>query len=512
LFLHYLTLGKLLNGAVIALWIAGLAFAGGLALAVPLALLRTNRIPPVRWLVAAYLWVFRGTPLLLQLIFLYNVLPNTGIRLSAVQTAILGLALNEAAFVSEILRGGLLSVKPQQLDAAAALGLSPARTFRRVQLPQAMRVIVPALGNQAIVLIKDTSLASVIAVNELLLRSQQIVSTNFRYLPVFGATAVIYLVVTSVVVVAQRYLERRLDPDRAVRPTTLPVPTHALDGGIPLRSLPEGTPAMKVVDVTRAVGAKEILRGVDLTVEDGEVVCILGASGSGKSSLLRVITHLDAVDGGRIEVGGAVVGYRELGDRLVPVRSGRALAKARAAAHLGIVFQQFNLFDHLTVLENLVEAPLHVQGRRRNDVAQEAHQLLQRVGLDGLERRRPHQLSGGQQQRVAIIRALMTRPAVLLLDEPTSALDPELKGEVLDLVGELARAGMTLVIVTHEVEFARTCANRVVVMDDGVVIEDGPPDRVLTTPAQPRTKQLLRALDGRPASAIPALSQLDPLS
>ncbi|WP_082494726.1 amino acid ABC transporter ATP-binding protein [Cellulomonas sp. Leaf334] len=245
---------------------------------------------------------------------------------------------------------------------------------------------------------------------------------------------------------------------------------------------------VEVHGVHKSYGTLEVLAGIDLVVQPGEVTVVIGPSGSGKSTLLRVINHLERVDRGFVAVGGEVVGYERRGDTLRELREKEVL---RQRTRIGFVFQSFNLFPHLTVLENLLEAPVHAQGRPRREVEAEARVLLERVGLSDKADARPRQLSGGQQQRVAIARALATKPEVLLFDEPTSALDPELVGEVLDVIKDLAHSGTTLVVVTHEMGFARELADTVVFMDGGRIVEQGPPAQVLDHPQQARTRAFL---------------------
>ncbi|MBF6241006.1 amino acid ABC transporter ATP-binding protein [Nocardia otitidiscaviarum] len=246
--------------------------------------------------------------------------------------------------------------------------------------------------------------------------------------------------------------------------------------------------AVELRGVHKSYGHSEVLRGVDLAVRPGEVTVILGPSGSGKSTLLRVVNHLEKVDAGTVRVGGELVGYRRKGAKLHELPEAEIL---RQRSRIGFVFQNFNLFPHLTVLENVALAPRAAQRRSRDEAEREAIDLLERVGLAAKAAAHPRQLSGGQQQRVAIARALALRPRVVLFDEPTSALDPELVGEVLDVIRDLARDGATLVIVTHEIGFAREVADTVVFLDSGVVVEQGPPDRVLDHPVHPRTKAFL---------------------
>ena len=245
---------------------------------------------------------------------------------------------------------------------------------------------------------------------------------------------------------------------------------------------------VEVHGVHKSYAGTEVLHGVDLVVEPGTVTVVLGPSGSGKSTLLRSINHLEKVDRGFVALDGELVGYRRKGDKLHELAEKDVL---RQRTRFGFVFQSFNLFPHLTALDNIVEAPVSAQGRPRGEVEAEARELLARVGLADREGAYPRQLSGGQQQRVAIARALAMRPAVLLFDEPTSALDPELVGEVLSVIEDLARTGTTMIVVTHEIGFARRVADTVVFMDDGRIVEQGPPDQVLDAPQHDRTRAFL---------------------
>jgi len=240
--------------------------------------------------------------------------------------------------------------------------------------------------------------------------------------------------------------------------------------------------------VQKRFGRLEVLRGVSLEVDRGQVVVLLGASGSGKTTLLRCINHLEVVDGGRVYIEGELVGYREVDGRLRE-DSEREVARKRSA--IGMVFQRFNLFPHLTALNNVIEAPVHVRKLPRKEAARMGRELLAKVGLADKVDVHPSRLSGGQQQRVAIARALAMEPKLMLFDEPTSALDPELVGEVLEVMQSLAREGMTMIVVTHEMGFAREVADRLVFMDEGVILEEGSPEELLRDPRQERTRTFL---------------------
>jgi polar amino acid transport system ATP-binding protein len=245
---------------------------------------------------------------------------------------------------------------------------------------------------------------------------------------------------------------------------------------------------VKADNVHKSFGQVEVLKGIDLEVANGEVFCLLGPSGSGKSTFLRCINHLEQVDAGRLSVDGQLIGYKEIGGKLHEMHEREVAAQRR---DIGMVFQRFNLFPHMTALENVMEAPVQVRGESKAAARERGLGLLDRVGLADRAGNYPAQLSGGQQQRVAIARALAMKPKLMLFDEPTSALDPELVGEVLDVMKDLAADGMTMIVVTHEIGFAREVADTVVFMDGGVVVESGRPADVIGNPQHARTKSFL---------------------
>jgi polar amino acid transport system permease protein len=525
----YFTSGFLWSGALLAVQITICAIAIGFILGLLLALLRLSQIRVVRALAWLYIWLIRGTPQLLQLVFLFDALPIIGLKLGSFSTAVIAFSLSEAAFAAEIIRGGIISVNPQQGVAASSLGMGPMLTLRRIVLPQALRTILPALASDAIGMLKMTSVASVIFVNELTFRSQQIVSQTFEFFTVFIAAGMIYLILTSIISGIQAYLEYSMDPERKRgksagifafawmrKSTATPAPlgnpaaprlsakmrTELVKSLLePAASAPgasEQTPFLVCRRIWKSYGEREILKGVDLTVNRGEVVAILGPSGSGKSTLLRLINHLESIDEGEISVDGRYVGYAKQNGKLRPT-SGRA--KARAEVGISMVFQGFNLFSNLTALENIMEAPMRVHRVPRLEAEQTARKLMDAVGLGSHCDHLPHHLSGGQQQRVAIARALAVKPRLMLFDEPTSALDPELVGEVLNVMRSLAEAGMTMIVVTHEMNFARDVADRVVFFDEGEIVEEGKPADVLRAPKKERTKRFLNMLNGEQDAA-----------
>jgi len=282
-----------------------------------------------------------------------------------------------------------------------------------------------------------------------------------------------------------------MDPSSNVagwRPGHRPPPVHDILAAIGGPSTSAAEIVVEATDVHKSFGRTEVLKGIDLTVHRREVVVIIGASGSGKTTFLRCINHLEKINSGRIKVNGHLIGYREGDGKLVEDKE-RNIARQRQ--EIGMVFQRFNLFPHLTALENIIEAPIQVRGTDRDQAVEMGMALLDRVGLAVKADAYPSRLSGGQQQRVAIARALAMKPALMLFDEPTSALDPEMIGEVLEVMQELAREGMTMIVVSHEMGFAREVANRVVMVDEGRIIEEGTPQHFFDNPEHERTKAFL---------------------
>lgn len=508
--------------------LTALGAALGFTLGTGLALARVSRSPLLRALAWTFVWIFRSIPLIVLLLILNNLgylyetvwlgVPFTNITLAEWSTtqlvtpflaAVIGLTLNQAAYSSEIIRGGILSVDQGQHEAAAALGLPRRRQAFRIVLPQAMRSILPSAFNDIIGLAKGTSNAYILALPELFYTIQIIYRRNLEVIPLLMVATVWYLIILSVLSVIQAQVERhyargalrQLPPTllgRAwawLRPAAAPS-AHAAPAATdePPARAAAWTHAntrggnVDVQAVSKSYNGVRVLNNVSLHVPSGSVTVILGQSGSGKSTLLRSINHLERVDSGFIAIDGDLVGYRQEGDTLYELKEKDILARR---ADVGMVFQNFNLFPHLSVLDNVAEAPVSVRGLPRAEAEALARELLARVGLAHKADAFPRQLSGGQQQRVAIARALALKPKVLLFDEPTSALDPELVNEVLDVIKELARTGTTLLIVTHEIGFAREVADTMVFMDQGRILESGSPHKVLQQPDHPRLREFL---------------------
>ena len=503
---HYLTHDTILRGLLVTLELTALSMVVGIALGVVLAVMRLSTNPIVSSLAWIYIWFFRGTPVLVQILFWFNIavlypkiaigLPLGGPQLTHLNLAslitpftagVLALGLNEGAYMSEIVRAGIISVDEGQTEAAQALGMSRLLTLRRIVLPQAMRVIIPPTGNETISMLKTSSLVCRDRTDRAaLLRPDHL-------LPDVPDSAAPDRCEHLVPV-------RHQHPhDRAVLRRATLRPRHALRAAVPARGLGARTPRslrashamtamVKAEGVHKRFGQLEVLKGITLEVQPAEVMCILGPSGSGKTTFIRCINHLEQINAGRLWVDGELVGYRQVGDTLheLPDRE-----VARKRTEIGMVFQRFNLFGHMTALENVVEAPIRVKRTPKDVAVRSAKELLRRVGLEEKCDEYPSKLSGGQQQRVAIARALAMNPKLMLFDEPTSALDPELVGEVLEVMRGLAEIGMTMVVVTHEIGFAREVGDVAVFMDDGVVVETGDPNKVLVDPREARTKEFL---------------------
>ncbi|RQR83060.1 ATP-binding cassette domain-containing protein [Burkholderia sp. Bp9012] len=499
----------------------------GFALGALVALARLSRSRLLAASAWTFVWLFRSIPLIVLLLILNNLgylyehvrlgVPFTNIvwfdtpttdLISPFLAAVLGLTLNHAAFSAEVIRGGILAVDQGQLEAAAALGLPRGRQTTRIVLPQAMRAILPTAFNDLITLAKGTSMVYVLAMPELFYTVQVIYRRNLEVIPLLMVATVWYLIILTVLSAIQVQVERhyargalRNPPPSALtfllarigalrrRAATRSATADAtLQGTTADAPVPRTGGEVAVHNVSKQFGTQRVLDNVSFVAPRGSVTVIVGPSGSGKSTLLRTINHLERIDDGFIDIDGELIGYRRDGDALHELKE-RDVLKRRTA--VGMVFQNFNLFPHLTVLENLIEAPVAVGGVTREAAERTARTLLARVGLADKADAYPRQLSGGQQQRVAIARALALRPKVLLFDEPTSALDPELVNEVLDVIKELARSGTTLVIVTHEIGFAREVADHVLFMERGRIVESGPPAVVLDAPAHPRTRAFL---------------------
>ena len=451
----------------------------GIVLGFLLALARQS---PRRWLNNAagmYIWFFRSLPLLVLLIFVYNlpqIVPSTRFVLSSPYAAgLIALVLSEAAYIAEIHRGGLLAVAKGQLEAGKALGIRYRGIQRLIVVPQALRVALPTLANEYITIVKLTSLVSVISLSEILLVGQQLYTQNFLVMETLLAVAFYYVLIVTVFSQLLRVLEKHLDitrrQPRSVNTRDLPADSPSASHS----NTRNGEFALQARGLRKAYGKLEVLKGIDLDIRWGEVVSIIGPSGSGKTTLIRTLNGLESLDHGQI----ALQGQAFLRGSQAP---GPALARdvhMDAIVNIGMVFQSFNLFPHKTVLQNVMLAPHHHGHATQDELRWLSLGLLRKVGMLDHAGKYPHQLSGGQQQRVAIARALAMRPSVMLFDEPTSALDPELVGDVLAVIEALAKEGMTMIIVTHEMNFAFSLSDRVIFMEQGEIVQDAAPQVML---------------------------------
>ncbi|WP_342594952.1 amino acid ABC transporter permease/ATP-binding protein [Salinicola lusitanus] len=479
-FLSLFSVGDFWRACVTVIQLSLLSWLIGMAIGFVLALAKQSRHTWLRWPVSLYIWFFRSVPLLVLLIFVYNLpqlLPSLrGVLSQPFYAGLISLILTEAAYMAEIHRGGLLSVPQGQREAARALGIRPLGMQRLVVLPQAFRIALPTLTNEYITIVKLTSLVSVISLTEILLVGQRLYASNFLVLETLAAVAIYYVMIVTVVGWLLQWLERHLDLQKRRAPTLSDLQVEKIRDQLPLPPQPASAalgagqpPALQLRDIHKRYGDHEVLKGIDVQVGAGEVIAIIGPSGSGKTSLIRTVNGLEPLDGGEIVLFGE--SFLKAGER--------QSASFRADIHrVGMVFQGFNLFPHRTIVDNILMGPrYHTMGggAAKRDTALA---LLDKVGLLAHADKYPHQLSGGQQQRVAIARALAMQPDIMLFDEPTSALDPELVGDVLKVIRDLAEEGMTMLIVTHEMEFALSIADRVVFMEHGEVQADASPSAI----------------------------------
>jgi polar amino acid transport system permease protein len=443
-------------------------------------LLASAKLSSSRWMrvpASIYIWFFRSIPLLVLVVFVYN-LPQLFPASSSVlsdpfYSGLLALVVTEAAYMAEIHRGGLISVVKGQKEAGRALGIGFLGLQRLIVIPQAFRISLPTLINEYITVVKLTSLVSVISLTEILTIGQRLYAQNFLVMETLAAVGVYYVLIVSVFAWLFQRLESWLDlsarkpqtlDDDAMKALKARVGTPAL---VP-RAQPESgaAPALQLQNIHKRYGDHEVLKGIDLKVQAGQVVAIIGPSGSGKTSLIRTVNGLETIDQGEIVL---------FGESFINAADAPNNAQVRRGIrHIGMVFQNFNLFPHRTILDNVTLAPRY-HGVDSAISEQRAYALLDKVGLLAHADKYPHQLSGGQQQRVAIARALAMEPEIMLFDEPTSALDPELVGDVLNVIRDLAREGMTLLIVTHEMDFAMSISDRVLFMENGNIQLDAAP-------------------------------------
>lgn len=434
---------------------------------------------------SGYIWFFRSLPLLVLLIFvscLPQIFPSTRTILSsAFITGLISLVLSEAAYMAEIHRGGLISVPPGQSEAAKSLGLKFFGLQRLIIVPQALKISMPTLANEFVTIVKLTSLVSVVSLAEILVVGQRLYTQNFLVLETMAAVAFYYIMIVTVFSSALQWIEKRSD----VRFKAQKIGTindeeirKRIGQNLKFPELSEQNDdafALDAQKLSKAYGSQQVLTDISLKVKNGEVISIIGPSGSGKTTFIRLLNGLEKANQGEIFLHGKKFIHAEQ----KPSGHSTFWQDRSMIVDIGMVFQSFNLFHHLTVLDNVLLAALYHKRGTRAQLTPYAYAYLDKVGMAHHALKYPHQLSGGQQQRVAIARTMMMQPSIILFDEPTSALDPEMVGEVLDVIKNLAQAGTTLVIVTHEMRFAFDISDRIVFMEGGSIICDSTPEELL---------------------------------
>ena len=480
-FFSLFTMSAFYSACVTVIVLSTLGWFLGLVLGFVVACAKMSSHPWLNLPAGVFIWFFRSVPLLVVLVFVYNMpqlFPSTGPFLGVPFFAgLVSLVITEAAYIAEIHRSGLLSVNKGQHEAGHALNIGFLGIQRLIVIPQALRISMPALTNEYITAIKLSSLVSAISLPELLQTGQRLYSQNFLVMETLLAVAVYYVAIVTIFGSILQFIERKMDvPSRkpetlsdaecdALRQTSLAMPIRKTPR---TKGLP---PALQLMKIRKQFGEHEVLKKIDMDIKIGEVVSIIGPSGSGKTTLIRTINMLETLNGGEVVLFGEDFIQGDSKPNMKKVRSGMQ--------RIGMVFQSFNLFPHKTALENIMMAPrYHGSTENLSQNRQQALFLLDRVGLLAHANKYPHQLSGGQQQRVAIARTLALSPDIILFDEPTSALDPEMVGEVLKVIQDLAKEGMTLVIVTHEMDFALSVSDRVVMMEHGVIQADASPSEI----------------------------------
>lgn len=492
----------LAQATLMTLFLAIVSQAIGSVAGLLVALARMSDHAILRYAALAYVWVIRGTPALVQLFFIYFGLPNIGITLEPLPAAIIAFSMSSAAYNAEIIRAGLQSVPKGQIEAARAIGMRAARILWDIVLPQATRIVAPPYMSNFIDHLKGTSLASVVTVRELLLTTELVYANTFRAFEALLVAGGIYLFLTSFLTVFQMRLEHRLNFEhrgpsrRALRrlgiDPVLPVVPAAIAPDLAPRQSQAAEPVVEVGALCKSFGKVRAIDGVSLSVRQGEVVCLLGPSGSGKSTLLRTINLLEVPESGHIRLGLPPHRFDLVFAPNSSAISARDLVRLRG--QVGMVFQHFNLWPHRTAIENVTEGLLRVRRQSPREAGANAAAMLARVGLADKLAAFPEHLSGGQRQRVAIARALAMRPDIMLFDEPTSSLDPELVGEVLQVIEDVAASGMTMIVATHEMGFARNVADRILFMDHGAVVESASAVDFFERPTHERSARFLDSI------------------
>ncbi|MBR1442104.1 MAG: ABC transporter permease subunit, partial [Firmicutes bacterium] len=427
-----------------------------------------------------YIKMIQGIPILVLLMVLYYIIFNND-KVSALQVCILGFSLDFAAYTSEIFRSGIEAVPPGQARAAKALGFTPFHGFIKVVLPQALRHIIPIYSGQLVSMVKLTSVAGYISVLELTKVTDIIRSRTFdAFFPLF-TTAAIYFIMSYVLIWILKFISGKLNGSRKLKGIDNVILNKTENTEKAENKTEIGKELLVIKNLKKSFDAVTPLKDVNCVIKAGDVISVIGPSGTGKSTMLNLINHLENPDGGEIIFGGK--------DTLA---AGYNYSELRR--HVGMVFQSFNLFAHLTIVENVMLAQTELLKRSKEEAYKRSMEILDTVGLANKEMNYPAELSGGQQQRAAIARAIATEPEIMLFDEPTSALDPTMVGEVLAVIKNLAQKGMTMIVVTHEMEFARNVSNRVFYMDEGEIYEEGSPNEIFDEPKREKTRQFINRL------------------
>ena len=471
-----------LSGLLTTLILSLISGVAGTVLGAVICRLRMSRNIAATAFAQLYVKAVQGIPILVLLMVLYYIVFNDD-KVSAFTVCIIGFSLDFAAYVSEIFRSGIEAVPPGQARAAKALGFTPVHGFVKVVLPQAMQHIIPVYSGQLVSMVKLTSVAGYISVMELTKVTDIIRSRTYdAFFPLLTA-AVIYFLLSNLLIWIMKLISGRLnsiDPARRLKGINKDISISA--AGITEHKSAGASKDLLVIDgLAKSYEEAAPLKNVCCTVKTGDVISVIGPSGTGKSTLLNLINHLEIPDKGKILLDGE--------DTLAP-----GYDYSRLRRRVGMVFQSFNLFSHLTVVENIMLAQTALLKRSRQEAYERSMALLDTVGLMAKAYNYPSELSGGQQQRVAIARAIAMDPEIMLFDEPTSALDPTMVGEVLTVIRNLAQKGMTMLIVTHEMKFARDVSNRVFYMDEGVIYEEGEPGKIFNSPAKDKTRQFINHL------------------
>ena len=447
-----------------------------------LAIMRRSNSFVFQKVSATYIWFFRSLPLLVLLIFIYNLpqfWPASSFLLSSSFIAgLIALVLSESAYMAEIHRGALQAIPKGQAEAGKALGIPFLGIQKLIIIPQALRIALPPLANQFVTIVKLTSLVSVISLTEILLVGQQLYTRNFLVMETLLAVAFYYILIVTVATYLLRKLEDTLDVSQRETELTenITINHDQLTQYTQVNADRSGEYAIEIQNASKKYGKNSVFNGLNLAFKWSEVTTIIGPSGSGKTTLLRTLNGLETLNDGVIMLEGTPFLYgTESGHKTNHDDYNRRIV------HIGMVFQNFNLFHHKTALENVMMSPLYHNLGTAEEIKLRALAMLDKVGLLNHANKYPHQLSGGQQQRVAIARALAMNPSIILFDEPTSALDPELVNDVLAVIESLAKEGMTMIMVTHELSFAFKVSDRVIFMEDGEVLHDGSPESFQNT-------------------------------